>query len=807
MSRIQGRKAFSHLAPMSLAAAAVTCAASAQPRNVISPDQLTDEHARLAVSAIVEELYTRKHEQRFWEPEKLPVGESKQSGGYTALVVLALLHAGETYQDPRLHDAIEYLEDAGLDGTYAVAVRASVWAMLPPKFLGNLEADAQWLLTGFSDRSSGWNYRHEPTSRRQDNSITQYGALALWASARRGLSIDSRYWQALEDRFLDMQVVDGGWNYTGDGQSTGSMTAAGLATLFITQDLLHAQESVALHRGPETRADQAITRALQWMDDNFSPVENPNRFTYYYYYLYAVERAGLASGYKSFGGLDWYRSGAAALIERLCEWDPTLRSMTVHETIEGDGRRRAVSTSDLAFTLLFLSRGRVPVAINKLRVSDTTWNNRPRDVANLTGWLQSTTESGLNWQIVDIDAPPEQWLDAPMLYFASDTPLPFFDGARDLDRLIQERRDALTANRAMPALPEAEALTKLKRYLDLGGFLFAVNEGAGSGFAQSVTQLGSLLYPQYRWRTLPDDHWAYTLYLPVDKRRPTLQGLSNGVRDLILVTTTDLSATLQARDADATSHLHTLANLYLYTSEMNRPRPRLAEHSVLIEGDPDDGRITASPPTVTIVRASYAGNWKPEAAAMEVFAAAMAQDHEFDIAVVDRPLWRIHLEEPAPDLVVVSGIQEHKFNEAEYKAINDYVSGGGMILFETPGGRGAFTLSAERACAEIFNKRIRSLLRDPIVTGDGLRGARRLSKVEYRPFSQKIYGMREASPRLRGMRFDDGVVRIVFSREDISHALLDQPSWGISGYSPYAARQLLANIVRTALTDSGDKAD
>ena len=91
--------------------------------------------------------------------------------------------------------------------------------------------------------------------------------------------------------------------------------------------------------------------------------------------------------------------------------------------------------------------------------------------------------------------------------------------------------------------------------------------------------------------------------------------------------------------------------------------------------------------------------------------------------------------------------------------------------------------------------------------GGGLRGARRMSKVEYRPFSQKIYGMREASPRLRGMRLEDGVVRIVFSREDISHALLDQPSWGISGYSPYAARQLLANIIRTALSNSGDDAD
>ncbi|MEE8156290.1 MAG: hypothetical protein V3T53_15155, partial [Phycisphaerales bacterium] len=60
---------------------------------------------------------------------------------------------------------------------------------------------------------------------------------------------------------------------------------------------------------------------------------------------------------------------------------------------------------------------------------------------------------------------------------------------------------------------------------------------------------------------------------------------------------------------------------------------------------------------------------------------------------------------------------------------------------------------------------------------------------------------RETTPRLRGMIID-GQPRVLFSREDISHALLDQPCWGIAGYTPNSARRLLANIVRYALAPS-----
>ncbi|MCZ6810819.1 MAG: DUF4159 domain-containing protein [Planctomycetota bacterium] len=773
---------------------------SAGAQESITAESLTDEHVQKTIDAIVQELYTRKSPDRFWEPKTPPRGESiKQGGGYTALTVLALLYAGQSYQDSRLRDAVAYLEQLAMQGTYAVAVRANVWAMLPPKFNDLLIADTQWLIDGFSERAGGWTYQQQPNSRRRDNSITQYGALAWWEAAKRGARIERRYWQILEDRFLDMQQADGGWNYTGDGPATGSMTTAGLATLFITQDFLHADAAVELRSTSGSRNELAIARGLQWMQQNFSPTENPGRDQHFFYYLYGVERVGLASGYKYFGPHDWYRQAAAELLRRLCRWDPAKRMMTVHQKMGGKSRGAKVRVRHLAFGLLFLSRGRVPVAINKLHVPGMAWNNRPRDVANLSRWLTEKTETALNWQIVRIDTDPQDWLDAPVLYLASHERLPWLSGPEaNAHHDVQEDR--------------IEPLEKLKRYLDLGGLLFAVNEGPARAFAKSIEQAGKQMYPQYDWRTLPNDHWAYTILLPVGGKRPALRGLSNGVRELIIASRTDFSRRFQVRGAKDDSAYLTAGNIYFYASEMNRPRPRLARHFLSpsrFSRERVGVRVQTNnqQPTIriSIVRAQHQGNWKPEPQALPVFATFLAQQRQINVNIIDHLLSEIHQLTPRPTLVIVNGIDAHDFTAEQQTAIGAYVEAGGVILFETPGGRGDFTLSAEQTCTEIFRalaEPILPLLHSRIITGNDLPGAKRLSRLDYRPFALEVFAARETTPRLRGMLID-GQPRVLFSRQDISHGLLDQPCWDIAGYTTDSARNLLANIVQHAISLSG----
>ncbi|MCP3904934.1 MAG: DUF4159 domain-containing protein [Planctomycetes bacterium] len=818
-------------------------ARAADPAPALAAADLTDEHVRSAIDAIVEALHERKDPHHFWDPKPWKPsrdGSKYQLGGYTALIVHALLQSGQSYQDPRLRDAVDYLAEYEMQGTYAISLRASIWSRLPDRFRENLEADVRWLQEAFSTRAGGWTYTSKPATTVRDNSITQFGALALWDAAKRGVDVDPAIWQLLEERFLAMQTPSGGWDYDGDGMVTGSMTTAGLATLFITQDLRHASGYVQLRDDDERPHEPAMARGLEWMNRKFSPTENPGSFRDFYYYAWGVERVGLAGGIKHVGGVDWYREMAAEIIGRLCAWDESARAMTVHKTIHGNAKAGRVRTRHLAFSLMFLSRGRVPVAVNKLRVADFRWNNRPRDAANLARWITDQTEGEVTWQVVDLATEPEQWLDAPLLYLASDVELPWIAALPADPRTLRRTLRAHDRARARGEVPASERpdvaplpmpLRKLERYLDLGGLLLAVNEGGKRRFAESIETFGSIAYPGYEWRKLPDDHWVYTIHGDLGRQRLALKGLSNGVRELIvLAERSDLAASLQVGTGVAQpaaksgrngresrdrrrgrrngrgsrggrsagklprpGHLETAANLYLYASELHRPRPRLgaATGPAPAPGEPHAAGA------VTVVRAMYDGNWNVEPAALDRFALAMSTTLGVELDVREHALSGIHEIEPSPPLVVVQGTGAHDFTGPERLALRRYAERGGMVLFETAGGIGDFATSAEATAAEIFGTEVHTVLDHPTITGTGLSGGADLARVQYRPYSFQVFGARETVPRLRGLDVA-GDTRVLFSREDLSHGLLDQPRWGISGYAPASARDLLGNIVRYA---------
>ena len=114
---------------------------------------------------------------------------------------------------------------------------------------------------------------------------------------------------------------------------------------------------------------------------------------------------------------------------------------------------------------------------------------------------------------------------------------------------------------------------------------------------------------------------------------------------------------------------------------------------------------------------------------------------------------------------------------------------------------GDFTIAAEDMCADLFQRPIESIARSRIITGEGMTGAVDCSRVEYRPFALQTFGSRETAPRLQGLSITaGGQPQIVFSREDLTHGLLNQACWGIIGYAPQSARDVLANILQHAMS-------
>lgn len=709
---------------------------------------VSDRQVRRTIDRLIERLYQERNSDGLWGD--LPPGDNNRArndhhGGETALVVYALLMAGESYQDPRLQPAIEFLDRLKMRGTYAVSLRNHVWAHLPRQFRRNLIRDSRWLREAMGSGPTQGGYNYTPVNSggggRFDNSVTQYGVLGMWEGAKRGIQPGNVRWKRVENHFIQTQHESGGWSYQGgDREPTGSMTAAGLACLYITQDYLHRHDFRRVGQRPDHPLQARINRGMDWLVRNFSPSSNPGSGSWLYYYLYGVERVGLASGRKYFGDTNWFASAAEFLVRRP----------------GGDARQ-------MAFSLLFLTRGRAPVFANKLRIPGYHWHNRPSDLANLSRWASDQLERRMLWQIVPIDRPATDWMDAPLLYLAGHESLP-----------LSEEQEA-----------------KIKRFIDLGGLLVTTADDNRQAFSSSIRDMLQRLYPEYSMQPLgPDDELMDTAY-QLDANKLRVQSLHNGVRHLALHIPRDVSWDLHSESHEDPFPWKLLTNAYHYATEKTGGRARLSTHVLRREADAG-ARLP-----LTVGRADYEGNSNPEPLAWRMQSIFMLNEGKLDVST--KTVQLDDLPDPAEvPFVHVVGTQDVQFTQAHVRSIKRYTQAGGFLLFENAGGRGDFARAARDVLDRAYPfKELKPLpLESPVIRGQ-LIGGYNLSEVDYRRYTLLRLG-RINSPRLLGLEVN-GRQRVFVTGEDLSQAVLGQPVWGVFGYSTDSARKLMANLALYSL--------
>lgn len=703
---------------------------------------VTDAQVTAAIKAGVQYLYGIQKQWGNWEKQNVAPkpGEGAghqegQYGGWTALVLDALLATGEEYQgNPKLQKGLDFMTKLDPPGTYATGLRAHVWPQLPDQFLEFLKTDAYRLMEALSDNGT---YRY-PLKKQDDwdNSCTQYGILGLWECQKRGVPVSQSSWQRAEKHFMDTQNADGGWGYAkSNDKSTMNMTAAGLACLYITEDYLHASEFVRPGVTENHPVHKRIEMGVKWFDQNFQPAASNA------YGMVGVERVGVASGRKYFKNEDWYRVGATAFVGAQA----------------GGGAIPGSNGEDVntAFALIFLSRGRVPVFVNKLEIVGYPWNNRPRDVANLTAWASNELEIHMNWQVVGIDRPAAEWMDAPLLYLSGHTPLTLTD----------------------------EQIAKLKEYLDMGGLLVVNADAASKQFVESVTQIFEKVYP-YKFKPLASNDTLLDLVYPI--KGVDAMVLDNGVRHLIVILTHDPAAGWQVDNQRGdTASYQLMGNIFEYAIEKTQPRNRLEIHTETKTGSSANG--------VYVGRARYTGNWNPEPLAWRYQNYFDNNQSKADPKMLTYDMKDIG--EADVSMIHVVGTADTKFTDDDIKGIQAFVAKGGIILFETAGGQPAFSDSVRQMLAKAFpNNPIRRLSpASPIINGSGIDNAFNNSLVDYRVYYKQRLGI-STQPALQAISFDDQP-RVIISAEDMSNAMLGQPVWGIFGYGTQSARQLMTNIM------------
>src|SRR5205814_257066 len=157
-----------------------------------------------------------------------------------------------------------------------------------------------------------------------------------------------------EKAWIDHQDPSGGWTYRAVGDTpyplTPNMTASGVATLFITQEYLHANDGLTC-RGNIT--NPAAEKGIKWLADHINQVLPESKLPrdarlYPYNSMYSQERVGVASGYKYISNVNWYERGA--------EW------LVKNQKNDGSWPAEFTDLTSTSYAIIFLSRGGAPIA-------------------------------------------------------------------------------------------------------------------------------------------------------------------------------------------------------------------------------------------------------------------------------------------------------------------------------------------------------------------------------------------------------------------------------------------------------------
>jgi hypothetical protein len=705
-----------------------------------------------AIEKGVEKVWSLRRDDGSWEPYEF-FGRYLYSAGPTALAAYALLESGVSPQDERMAKTLAWLSTHNDPLTYTVALRCQVWLIANRqtrnKYQKEFEADVKWLMRTAHDGRYSYDGNFIGNRGEKDyfdNSNGQFGVLGVWAGARANMEfIDSRYWQAVLKHWMDSQRADGGWGYNATRADTiASMTAAGVATMFVCMDNLLTDAFASCDAAPRPEF-KTVNRGVEWLTANFK--ENMNGPDPYY--LYALERVGLASGFKYFGDADWYKTGAQYLVR------------TQSGTGSWTGRHGELEGT--VFSLLFLVRGSNPVMFNKLEYTGD-WDNRPRAVANLTEWVSRNFEGSVNWQIINLKVPATEWHDAPILYIS---------GAK------------------APTFTDDE-LAKLRAYVQQGGTIFSVSECAGKGFNQGMREAYAKLFPEYELKAVDKDHDLYSVQFHLVNGTPPFFVLSNGIRPLAIHVERDMVLPWQMRMSKTESWaFQAAANVYLYVTDKDFLRRRGATHW------PEEP-AAAPARKVKVARLKYPGNWDPEPLAYQRFGRMLATQEKLglDVSAVEIK----DLAGSGAAVATLTGTTALQLNAEEKESLKKFVTGGGLLVVDAGGGSQAFAESARGAIQEMFGEGEPRRLE----TDSPLFAARAIKDFRYRRQTKARLGGEKES-QLRGVMVGEAAggaagprLGVLFSREDLTGGLVGYASYACDGYAPQTAYEIMRNVMLLA---------
>jgi len=764
-----------------LSAAAALCLA---PLGLPSALALTDDDVVKAIDKAKQSLISQQGQNGFWPEQRYHAASADYGHSETAL--FTLIYTGEHPNRPYIERGLEALMGRALDYTYAISMRAMAYATLLQRNLVSgqkrdlvrtaLKADAL-ALVAFQGSHGGWDYKSLGGSAgRYDLSNTQLAILALREAALAGIEIPDVVWQRSQALYFKLQKQDGAWNYGEHnaqlGQNTpgyGSMTAAGLASIFITADNLDLNSGCPCRGGVsnKTRGDleRRIDTALRWLSEQFRADANPKSphapDWHRLYWLYAVERVGIAAGFKYFGDHNWYKEGAEWLLKNQ---QPGGAWGGIPET---------------CFALMFLYKGRAPILYEKLEFKAADgrtdqWNNHRRDIANLTGYVEKQKEQLFAWQIVNLRGSVEELHEAPILYITPEAP---------------------------PAFSDADK-KKLREFTDTGGTILVEASCGNPTVRKWFTDFAKEVWPEWPLKPLGPDHGSFQDPNPL-KQRPEILGVTDGIRTAVFYAMDDVSCPWQTKALASKDYLFKWGiNLFTYATDhaplryklSNPEKARTDRYKSPVRG----GDKTA----VQVARLKYNGdawmtgrNYK----CFEPVIAYLSRVANVNLKANDAGAAAAELK--GVDAAYIAAAGPVTLSSADRQALKDYLAGGGFLWIEAAAGLPTADPEVQKLAAAA-GWQLKPLPKEhPAVTGT-LKKALGYNLAAGVQFSRALKVARlgpRAFADLSGI-YQDGKLVGIYSPFDVLYSATGYEAYGRRGYQQEDALAVATNIV-LCLTD------
>jgi hypothetical protein len=629
-----------------------------------------------------------------------------------------------------------------------------------------------------------------------DMGDTAMAVAALAEAARIVPPVADKTWSVAVRSLVSRQRSDGAWDYMIIPERfmddrfpmppLGSTVVNGLAGLLEVRDTFLGTMGCPCKGGASpTAADltAAIDRGLQALESNLRPNRGGRGDVSSAEWIFFAARTGQLSAYKRFGKREWY---------------PDLAARALGDQADNGSWTDAVGTG---LNLAALAGAREAVLVNKLRF-DGSWNNHPRDAANMAAHVAARRKEPLRAQVLYQDAALDELHEAPILYLTAESPAPLGED--------QKKR--------------------LREFTDTGGTILLEASCGNTQAAKWCEELARELWPEWELKPLGRSHPLWTADARMTSPQPLVKGVDDGLRVAVFYVDYDLSCPWSLGDARKTPVAFDLAvNLAAYATDGAPLKSRRLPAPPPVDKYASQAPKAGERSTVRVARVRHGGDWNVGAnyrpwdrlASALKAAGVNLSIQQGEPLVVGQPL-----PDQAVDLAFLTGRQSCILGDGGDRWLKDTLAARAFLWVEAALGDRQFDESF-RAVAASAGLVLKPFGTDsPLVTGrifdvtgyaiasvaytPALSTERAKAAAEHTPAAQEPRPAEPAAPLL-GIYDRDRLIG-VYSPWDVLFSQTGYTAFGNRGYAAEDARAIATNIlllaaVRSSVTTNESPAD